>query len=167
MGANRPAADIGNWLFDRGSLTQRLIEFSQQRFSVTVLRQSTACPRPSEARALLLPARRKAMVREVLLHGRGEPWVFARSILPLSTLSGRLRALRRLDNRPLGALLFNDPGMRRGAIEVARILPRHQLLPPPLQRQLPVWGRRSVFYLDDKPLLVNEIFLDTFPITSD
>lgn len=161
-GGSQGVGGLSRWLFDRGSLTQHLITASQGHFAVEVLHQGIGRPRPVEARALHLSPRRRALVREVILFGRGRPWVFARSILPLATLTGRLRALRHLDNRPLGGLLFKDPSMRRSAIEVARILPRHRILPEHLQSQRPAWGRRSVFYLDEKPLLVCEIFLDTF-----
>ncbi|TQV82568.1 chorismate lyase [Exilibacterium tricleocarpae] len=161
-GNRRPAAHLRRWLLDRGSLTQHLICASQGRFAVQVLHQAIGCPRPGEARALGLGPRRRALIREVILYGRDQPWVFARSILPLSTLTGRQRALRRLDDRPLGALLFKDPSMRRGPIEMAPILPAHGILPLHLQHPQPAWGRRSVFYLDAKPLLVCEIFLATF-----
>ena len=47
--------------------------------------------------------------------------VFARSVLPISSLSGSLAHLRRLQNRPLGAILFKNAGMRRSPFEVARL----------------------------------------------
>ncbi len=118
-------------------------------------------PRPEEARALGLAPRRFALIREVLLLGGGEPRVFARSVLPVATLTGRMRHLRHLDNRPLGDLLFRNASLKRGEIEVARV-PGHRLpagLVDPAQR---LWGRRSVFRLEGKPLLVSEIFLPSF-----
>ena len=112
-----------DWLLDRGSLTKRLIDASDNQLTVQVLSQRTEMARPSEILALSLPPRQRALVREVLLLANGEPWVYARSVIPLTTLTGRLRALRHLDNRPLGALLFNDPSMTRQPIEVATIVP--------------------------------------------
>jgi chorismate--pyruvate lyase len=151
------------WLSDTGSLTQRLIEVCDGELSVQVLRQTLGVPRLSERRALRLPTRRLALIREVLLLGAGVPWVYARSIIPLSTLTGRLRRLRHLDNRPLGALLFSDPSMCREPVEVACYNdPRAQLPARLAINQAPLWGRRSVFRLDTKPLLVSEIFLPDF-----
>jgi chorismate--pyruvate lyase len=120
-------------------------------------------PSLSERHILGLADRQQALVREVLLRGAGQPWVFARSVIPLTTLSGRLRKLRQLDNQPLGALLFNDPTMTREAVEVACVNADNNQLPcRSLGDESPVWGRRSVFRLDKKPLLVAEFFLPSF-----
>lgn len=156
-----------DWLSDRGSLTERLIKASGNRFSVTLLNQGPRRPLDNEVRALQLQAGRVAVIREVTLYGGDCPWVYARSVLPLETLAGRHRALRHLDNRPLGALLFADPTMSRDAIEIARV--PGALIPQGLARgEHWLWGRRSVFYLDGRPLLVAEIFLPGFnPYTVD
>lgn len=154
--------DHRNWLLNPGSLTARLLKASNNRLQVKILRQQLLCPYLSEARLLDVPPKQLALIREVILCGHGQAWVFARSILPLTTLTGRLRAMRHLDNRPLGALLFKDPSMHRGTIEVAKISPHHHYLPKALQGNATLWGRRSTFYLDNKPLMVSEVFLDSF-----
>ncbi len=149
------------WLLDRGSLTQRLVALSGGQFRVQVLAQRIAVPRLSERRALGLPPRQLALIREVVLRGRDQPWVFARSVLPLASLTGSLRRWRKLDARPLGARLFSYPQLRRGALETANLraaaLPLHPdtSLPP----ETKLWGRRSLFFVHGKPLLVCEIFL--------
>ena len=152
-----------DWLLDKGSLTKRLIAASDGQLTVQVLSQGIEIPRPSEMLALSLPPRQRALIREVLLLGNEQPWVYARSVIPLTTLTGRLRSLRHLDSRPLGALLFNDPSMTRQPIEVAAISPGTLWLPDVLNlSEVTLWGRRSVFCLDQKPLLVAEIFLPAF-----
>lgn len=149
------------WLEDRGSLTRRLMAVSGGQFDVEIVRQYMGKPRRDEARELAIAAGRWAMIREVTLYGQGQPWVFARSIIPLTTLTGRQRRLRHLDNRPLGQLLFNDPAMTRGPVQVARLSARW--LPESLRGDdEPCWARRSVFRLEGKPLLVSETFLATF-----
>lgn len=152
------------WLLDRGSLTERLVAASDNQFRVEILKQCWQLPRLSECRLLGITGRRHALVREVILYGRNQPWVYARSVLPMTTLTGRLRAMRQLDNRPLGALLFNDPTMQRSAMEIACLTANNTAIPrqvAPLDA--PVWGRRSAFWLDQKPLMVSEIFLPGFP----
>jgi len=152
---------LRSWLCDQGSLSRRLTEASGNRFTVDILRQQIDRPRIDEARSLKKDHARTALIREVVLNGRSRPWVYARSVLPLSTLTGRLRALRYLDNRPLGEVLFNDCSMRRTPIEIARI--PGALIPCNLAPGYDfLWGRRSRFYLDNKPLLVCEIFLPGF-----
>lgn len=150
---------LQRWLLDRGSLTSRLQHLSHGQFRVEILSQRWAKPRLSEARALAINPHRTALIREVILCGNNEAWIFARSVLPQSTLTGRLRSLRHLDNRPLGALLFNDPGMRRSPIEIACFTADNPLIPESVRSQQPLWARRSCFFLDTKPLLVSETFL--------
>lgn len=139
-----------SWLSDSGSLTQRLLKLSEGQFRVEVIRQGWYRPTRSEAKALGMRSRQYALVREVQLMGKGQVWVYARSIIPATTLTGPQRQLRMLGNRSLGSLLFTDPTMRRGPLQISRLK---------LQDQRDVWARRSVFYLSDKPLLVYEVFL--------
>lgn len=148
-----------SWLLDRGSLTQRLMALSGGQFRVQVLAQRRAVPRLSERRALGLPPRQLALIREVILRGRDQPWVFARSVLPLASLTGPLRRWRKLDARPLGARLFSYPRLRRGALEIASL--RAAALPTDigLTTATILWGRRSLFFVHGKPVLVCEIFL--------
>lgn len=147
---------------DEGSLTARLQAHSAGAFAVSVLRQDWGAARTSELRLLGCRPGQKMLVREVILHGHQQPWVFARSLVPYTSLTGRLKALRNLDNRPLGALLFQDPGMRRDPLELASIEPKHQYVDAGYQPDQTLWGRRSLFYLDDQPLLVSEVFLPAF-----
>ena len=150
-----------DWLADRGSLTARLQRLCAGDLSVKVIKQGLAFPKLSERQALNLSGRRKALIREVILKGAGQPWVYARSVLPLTTLTGRLRKLRHLDNRPLGALLFKDPNMTREPVQIARFT-SNNLAAFLNTADTSAWGRRSVFRLDNKPLLVSEVFLPTF-----
>lgn len=159
---------LAPWLTDQGSLTARLIEHSQQQFEVVVIAQGWGRARTSEARLLRCAPRQQMLVREVVLMGRGQPWVFARSLIPVSSLNGRLKALKQLDNRPLGALLFQHPNMHRDPIEVATIGAEHDYVKSAavsLASSDNLWGRRSVFYLDENPLMVSEVFLPAFTST--
>jgi chorismate--pyruvate lyase len=147
------------WLFDRGSLTQRLIHKSHGEFSVQLLQQQWGRPRLDEASALGISPQQQTLIREVILHGNGQPWVYARSVLPLQALNGPLRFLRKLDNRPLGQLLFNNPAIYRGPISVT-LWPEH-LLPARFEPSpfSPNWARRSVFHYGKTGILVTELFL--------
>lgn len=157
--------ELAPWLMDQGSLTARLQAHSDGQFAVTLLRQGWGPARTSELRLLDCRPGEKILVREVILCGRGQPWVFARSLVPYTSLTGRLKALRKLDNRPLGALLFQDPGMTRDPLALASIEPKHQYVDAGYQPDQPLWGRRSLFYLDGQPLMVSEVFLPAFLAT--
>lgn len=160
--ATLPGA-VADWLFDAGSLTRRLQRACGGRFRVEVIRQGWARPLLNEATRLGVDPDHVALIREVYLYCDRVPWVYARSVLPQTTLRGRQRRLAHLGNRPLGAALFADPGMRRDALEVTCLQPQHRLFNTATaglrERPAAIWGRRSVFYTGDKPLLVNEIFL--------
>ena len=151
------------WPIDNGSLTQKLVALSKDQFEVEVLRQEVATPGAAEANALKMIQQTPVMIREVVLKGRGRPWVFARSILPMMTMTGRLAGLRTLSNQPLGELLFQDPSMTREPLEMACLPARILSVPASLAAgDEPLWARRSVFFLDRKPLLVSEVFLSEF-----
>jgi len=151
--------NLGPWLIDNGSLTRKLVALSKDQFEVQVLRQEVATPDAAEANALKITQKTPVMIREVVLKGRGRPWVFARSILPMTTMTGRLAGLRTLSNQPLGELLFQDPSMTREPLEAACLPARILSVPAALAAgdEL-LWARRSVFFLDRKPLLVSEVF---------
>ena len=155
--------NLGPWLIDNGSLTRKLVALSKDQFEVQVLRQEVATPDAAEANALKMTQQTPVMIREVVLKGRGRPWVFARSILPMTTMTGRLAGLRTLSNQPLGELLFQDPSMTREPLEAACLPARILSVPAALAAgDEPLWARRSVFFLDQKPLLVSEVFLSEF-----
>lgn len=156
-------AEMACWLFDSGSLTARMIAACRGQFRVELISQGWQRPMLNEALRLNMDPDRLALVRQVYLYCDDTPWVFARTVIPRTTLSGPQRHLANLGTRPLGAVLFADPHMRRDEVEVACIRSGQRIfhsatrvLRGPVDE---IWGRRSVFYLDNKALLVNEVFL--------
>lgn len=154
----RVRGPLHQWLLDKGSLTARLQEKSAGHFRVQLLRQFWHTATLSEARLLGIPPRARVLVREVILRGHDQPWVFARSIFPQSSLQGSLRRMGKFGNSPLGAFLFSQVGMRRSPMEVSRF----SGVGSGCDASGSAWGRRSVFYIDNKPLLVSEVFLPEF-----
>ena len=150
------------WLLDDGSLTSRLIGLKRGRFGVRRLSQSWQIPLASERALLNLDHRQQALVREVALILGDRPVVFARSVFPISSLTGSLTHLRRLQNRSLGAILFRHPTMQRSPFELALVAGDSAYLPEQLQQPEPAWGRRSRFEIGGKALMVSEVFLQDF-----
>jgi len=93
----------------------------------------------------------------VYLRGRGEPWVFARSVAGKSSLEDGGLNMDELGTRSLGELLFSDHAFERGALQVCRY-PREWLLPPADQADH-LWARRSRFVRAKLSVLVAEVFL--------
>lgn len=156
-----------NWLLDPASLTLRLQRLCPGRFRVRLLSQGWGSPRLDEAQVLGMRHGERAVIRQVHLLCGNRPWIYARTIIPATSMTGKLRRLAHLGTRPLGAMLFADPGMQRGVVELANIKPGEALFSDAtrhMSRQPgDIWGRRSVFRMADKPLLVSEIFLPEFP----
>jgi len=151
-----------DWLWDDSSLTRRLRARCSGDFRVRVLGQRRRRLLPEEAELLQTPLHLTAIIREVLLCCQGHPWVFARTVIPLSTVRGPQWRLTRLGSRPLGEALFTDRRVSRGALLPVHVLPGQRLhrIVGALSEWQPLWGRRSLFwYPDNKPLLVTEIFL--------
>ena len=138
------------WILDAGSLTKRLQKASQGNFAVRVVFQGWDYPRRDEIKVLQIPVRQKALIREVELLCHGKVWVKARSVIPVSSLSGSEKQLQFMGNRPLGAFLFKARTMQRKPLEIAT---------PKSAAQKHIYGRRSVFLLHKKPLLVSELFM--------
>jgi chorismate--pyruvate lyase len=151
-----------HWLVDDGSLTQRL-RAKCGRFSVERVRQRRARPLPDEALLLRMHPHERALLREVSLCSDGHPVVFAHSVLPRSSLRGAWHGLGRLGTKPLGAALFANPHVIRKPLAFRKLLPHHALYARAVEllaeRPDCLWARRSLFLLNNSPILVTEVFL--------
>ncbi len=159
---------LKDWLLEPGSLTARLIANSDH-FEVKLLRQGFGKPFMSEYQSLNILPNRFANIREVLLICDGKPWVFARTIIPVSTLCGKEKALLKLGTTSLGHLLFQYPDVQRSPFEIAQVLPEHYQYQRASQiksQKNILYARRSVFEINGKPLSVSETFTEhcQFPI---
>lgn len=156
---------LRDWLLDTSSLTQRLRARCAGEFRVTILDQGYRVPSAEERRSLALRGGSRALVRQVHLSCGDARWVFARTVVPVKSLTGRGRSLAHLGVRPLGELLFSDPHLHRGNREIARLapgMPLHALATGHSSGADSLWGRRSRFLIGGKPLLVSEFFLPAF-----
>ena len=131
-----------------GSLTRLLRSLCREQFRVEVLTEHMGRATVDEALALDLDPRARVWIREVCLRGDDRPWVRARTVIPLASLRGRSRALRRLGSRPLGSALFGRHPWRRRRF-IFGVMPDGEL------------ARRSLFCRGPHRLLVTEVFLPT------
>ena len=155
LGALYPPASVMSWLADSGSLTRRLQRYGH--FQVMPQYQEIATPRAEESYLLGSEIRERSLIREVLLCLDGTPVVFARSILPLASLTGANRVLGHMAKRSLGAELFKAPKATREQVWGAQLLLPASL--SHLHHNELCWGRQSRFSKRGAPLLVSEIFL--------
>jgi len=157
---------IRPWLIDKQSLTARLRCACTAQFRVQLLDEQWTRIPLSERRALGLGGDKKAYVRQVHLYCGDTPWVYARTVIPQQSLRGKLYGLTKLGNKSLGSVLFAEPTMQRGLMEIAHVSADSLLYTTALGKQDAsgdaIWGRRSVFNLFGGNLLVNEFFLPAF-----
>ncbi|UAA38864.1 chorismate lyase [Paraneptunicella aestuarii] len=171
-----PDAHLKNWLMDTGSLTERL-QSACRDFEVMVLGQALAPISELETRSLYpalyslaeseddkgtdIP---ETQVREVILKGDGQPWVFARSLLPQAFIDTCMSELGELGNKPLGKILFNDERFQRQPFELLQCVPDSKLLKDlAMSSSHNIWGRRSVFQYQAHRIMVIEMFLPFSP----
>lgn len=157
--SKRPSTEVRSWLFDHASLTARLIRHSVGDFRVELLSQEIRRPTLDEAEALNISTDRFALIRQVNLCCAGQAVVYARTVIPLSTLTGAERSYSNLGTRPLGAMLFSDRSMQREEVTVTQLQTDDALYKKTKAQGEVVWGRRSVFKVGGKPLLVSEYYL--------
>ena len=153
---------VSDWLLDEASLTDRLINFYKEVFSVKLLNESWTRPLESEIGLLENSGNEKVLIRKVILCLDKRPVVFARSIIPKFAIEGPLSHLQNLGDKSLGAILFDTPGIFRSSFEIALISGTNPYLPQEFFQTNPVWGRRSCFSISSNKIIVSEIFLNTF-----
>ncbi|MEQ1529257.1 MAG: chorismate lyase [Methylococcales bacterium] len=157
----RLAEPVQSWTYEPGSLTQRLRSYYGNAVAVNILHQRWHSPYLSERRLLGIPEQRFCLIREVLLHANGKPLLLARTVIPEATIKVAHRNLSHLGNRPLGEVIFSYPKLERLTMELTLIAPstwRSSVLKEAQIKQ-PVPGRRTVYAIEYKQMLVSEFFL--------
>jgi len=153
--------NVQSWTYESGSLTQRLRDFYGDGVAVKVLLQRWQTPFLSERRLLKLPEHQYSLTREVLLHANGKPLILARTIIPAATVKTAKSNLSKLGNRPLGEVIFSYPKLERIAMDVT-LIDRSTWTQPAIEEagiNQPIWGRRTVYAIAHKQMLVSEFFL--------
>ena len=134
---------VCNWLLDGQSLTAKLRD-KYQDFEVNILSQEQDTPYDCELKLLGDTDSKTFIVREVELIGSQKPVVIARSLIPLTADTNEIL---KIGTKPLGEMLFNDPEVKRGHLEIGSTNNS--------------WARRFTFKIKKTKLLVSEIFLES------
>jgi len=153
--------NVQSWVYEAHSLTQRLRCFYGDTVKVKILFHQWKTPFLSEIHHLHLRNQRYSLIREVLLYAEDKPLILARTILPKKTIQSAKRNLSHLGTRPLGEVIFSYQHLERLEMDVSCV--KNTIWSKPLQQQLtieqPIWGRRTVYAIQQQPLLVSELFL--------
>lgn len=146
-----PPPYLRPFLHSKGSLTALLEQKAGKPLQVKVINQSWQTLDFKTKKSLNLPTHRPEIgwVREVLLFGNDDKaWVCAKSVFPLSSLTGNAKRLRHLHGTPIGYVLFKK----------SRTLPhtRH------IFNDNGQWGRLSIYDWQGRKILIQEVFLAQF-----
>ncbi len=153
--------NVQSWTYESDSLTQRLRNFYGTGVAVKILLQRWQTPFLSERRLLKLPEHQYNLTREVLLHANGKPLILARTIIPVSTIKAAKSNLSHLGTRPLGEIIFSYPKLERIAMDIT-LIDRSTWTQSAIAEvgiNQPIWGRRTVYAIAHKQMLVSEFFL--------
>lgn len=153
--------NVQSWTYEPGSLTQRLRDYYGDAIGVKILLQRWTTPFLTERRLLNLPECKYSLIREVLLHADRKPLILARTIIPAKTVKVAKSNLAHLGNRPLGEVIFSYPKLERIEMDVALINPPtwNQSAIDEAHIEQPIWGRRTVYAIAQRQMLVSEFFL--------
>ena len=102
--------EILSWLNEPGSITSRIKSFSN--FRLKLLRDGPGEVDTAED-DLIITNYEENNIREVVLYSDEEPFIYAKSILPLETIRLGLGALGNLKENPLGDILFSNPEIKK------------------------------------------------------
>ena len=137
---------IISWLNEPGSITSRIKSFSN--FRLKLLRDG-----PGEVNAaeddLIISNYKENNIREVVLFSDEEPFIYAKSILPLETIRLGLGALGNLKENPLGDILFSNPEIKKKYMLFAKFESNKRIF----------YGRKGIYTVKGYPFSVCEIFL--------
>lgn len=150
-----------SWVYETGSLTQRLRRTFGNQVSVKVLLQTWHKPFLNERLQLAIPQAQFTLIREVQLCADDRPLILARSIIPQATIDIAHRNLSHLGSRPLGEVIFAYPNLQRLSLEYSEVPCGNwnDTISNTVELRTPIWGRRSVYAIPAQPLLVSEFFM--------
>lgn len=150
-----PSEIARDWLQEQGSLS-RLLETYCQQLNVDLFHNDIVSSQQLDQQELALLTEEQCLLRKVVLKGDGMPWVLGRTLIPQSSLTDQPHDLARQGEIPLGITIFSSNNVKRDALQVGWAETPSGLC----------LVRRSRLWMNDKPMLVAELFLPNAPIYS-
>lgn len=151
-----PDSNIRCWLLEKDSLSRRLAEQCEE-LSVEVFTNSKVPAVSLTAQEQAFLSNEACLLREVILRGDRHDWVYGRTLIPQTSLAAQPHDLENQGSLPLGVTVFNSEGAYRDGLQVAEVEIAGEVL----------FARRSRLWMNERPMLVAEIFLPDAPIYSE
>ncbi len=140
-------ASILSWLSESGPITNR-IKLSQE-FELELLNDEID-EISKEEELFLNSVSETFRVRRVILLGNNTPVVYAKSVIPSSTIENGLSSLGKIGNAPLGDILFTPGVFTKLEMVCASFLSKEKNV---------YWGRKIKYSVNSEPISVMEVFL--------
>ena len=140
-------ASILSWLSESGPITNR-IKLSQE-FELELLNDEID-EISKEEELFLNSVSETFRVRRVILLGNNTPVVYAKSVIPSSTIENGLSSLGKIGNAPLGDILFTPDVFTKLEMVCASFLSKEKNV---------YWGRKIKYSVNSEPISVMEVFL--------
>lgn len=150
-----PAPLAQQWLLEQGSLS-RLMATQCEQLTVNLLSNQIMPAASLHEDEIELLISEDYLLRQVILYGDQQPWVFGHTLIPHSSMHGQQFDLTQQGQIPLGLTVFSADNVKRDSLQVGWV-------DTELGRLL---ARRSRLWMNNKPMLVTELFLATSPIYS-
>ena len=158
-------ADYLDILTEKGSLTDLFTYLMGRRPVLNCLSQGRGPIDRYESYVLGIPTRIFAHIREITMGTAEKDWLFARTVIPMATLSGRATRLKRMGTTPLGKILFGPLNAERIEMKLDLVFADEVGLGDwGIPKNFSLWQRSSIFTLDSGPLLISEILLPGCPV---
>ena len=138
--------EIISWLNEHGSITSRIK--SSSNFRLKLLRDGPGEVDTAED-DLIISNYEENNIREVVLFSDEEPFIYAKSILPLETIRLGLGVLGNLKENPLGDILFSNPEIKKEYMLFSKFELNKKIF----------YGRKGIYTVKGFPFSVCEIFL--------
>ncbi len=158
-------------LTEEGSLTELIGRLMGQTPVLKCLFQQKHHASQAENHLLNLSSGELAHIREVTMGSDRQNWMFARTVIPLETLTGEANQLSELGVIPIGQALFGQLKAKRIDMNLTQIQARDISIADKkgieqfnIPNDFSLWHRCSVFEIATGPLLINEIFLPDCPV---
>ena len=140
-------ASILSWLSESGPITNR-IKLSEE-FELELLNDEID-EISKEEELFLNSVSETFRVRRVILLGNNTPVVYAKSVIPSSTIENGLSSLGKIGNAPLGDILFTPGVFTKLEMVCASFLSEEKNV---------YWGRKIKYSVNSEPISVMEVFL--------
>lgn len=150
-----PDLNAKSWLLEQESLSHRLSTHCRNLTVDLQYNHWVDAFSLTDSETFLL-SQEKCLLRKVILQGDGNPWVVGRTLIPQSSMDSQPSDLEQQGEVPLGVTVFNAETVMRDALQVGWAEIGEQRL----------LARRSRLWMNEKPMLVAELFLCDSPVYS-